>query len=151
MAKKLSLDLGIKEYELGGGVLRINPTDPNLFKRFSELIDKLPEIEKRFSEKEDAQADSQAQKGEAVIDAMCEFDREVKQELNTVFGLGNDFDKLMSGVNLMSVGKNGELVLVNLIGAIEPIVAEGAKAQAKQAASAAVQNARRERSARMSQ
>ena len=35
MAKKLNLDLGVKEYELGGGVLRINPTDPNLFKRFS--------------------------------------------------------------------------------------------------------------------
>lgn len=150
MAKKLNLDLGVKEYELGGGVLRINPTDPNLFKRFSSLIDKLPDIEKRFSEEESSLKASDVQKGEAVIDTMYEFDREVKRELNAVFGLDNDFDKLMDGINLMSVGKNGELVLVNLISAIEPIVSQGAKEQAKQAARIAVKQAQLERGARMS-
>ena len=45
--EQLFIDSGIKEYQINGkGVLRFNPSDPNVYARFLELVPKIESIEK---------------------------------------------------------------------------------------------------------
>ena len=44
--EKLVFDSGVKEYKLGtGGVLRFNPSDPNVYARFMDAMDKIRAVE----------------------------------------------------------------------------------------------------------
>ena len=47
-----------------------------------------------------------------------------------------DFQKILSGVNLLAVADNGERVVTNLFAALEPVLVEGAKRCASQQAEA---------------
>ena len=62
---------------------------------------------------------------------MAAIDQKVKAELTYVFGEGNDFDKILDGVSLLAVTKNGEYVITNLFTALLPIIEQGAKDQAE--------------------
>ena len=48
---KLNIDTGVEEFEInggeaaGGGVLRFNPSDPNVYNRFFEARDRLIEMD----------------------------------------------------------------------------------------------------------
>ena len=50
--QKLNFDLGLKEYEIGGGVLRFNPGDPNVYARFLEAVEKLKTAEEELTRQE---------------------------------------------------------------------------------------------------
>jgi len=115
--EKLQFDLGRKRYKVGGGVLEMNPTDPNLYSRFLSCLRELEELEASLS--------AQDPSGEALILAMEEADRQVKAALGRVFP-GNDMDAIFQGVSLLAVGENGERVLVNFLAALEPILRKGA-------------------------
>lgn len=162
--KKLSVDTGVLEIEINGsGVLKMNPSDPNIYNRFFHMRDKLLEIEKRYEKLEALAPDEVDGSGfpllgepdpdvpsEAVtvIKALHDIDTEVKTELNYVFGLQNDFDQLLDGVNLMAVANNGERVITNLLNALQPIMVDGAKRQADQKADKAVEFANANRQQR---
>lgn len=136
---KLNVDLGIREYEIGGGVLRMNPSDPNLYDRFVQAGETIRQLEKALVEKAKALSKEEGQEnGVAVVRLMSESDREVKDTLNQVFGLGNDFNVILKGVNLMAVGDNGERIITNLMNALIPLVKEGAKQLYTDKADAAV-------------
>lgn len=121
--KKLNFDTGVEEYRLqGGGVLRFNPADPNLYARFLEAEAELKQMESRLSAKAAQGEDT----GAAVIDLLGQADREIKALLNRVF-LGNDFDKALGGVNLLAMTGNGERVVTNLFAALEEILTAGAE------------------------
>lgn len=121
--KNLNFDSGVEEYRLqGGGVLRFNPADPNLYARFLEAEGQLKEIEGRLH----AQASGMEDTAASVMDLLGQADREVKALLNRVF-TGNDFDKALGGVNLLAVAGNGERVVTNLFAALEEILAAGAE------------------------
>ena len=50
--EKLQFDSGVKEYRInGGGVLRFNPGDPNVYARFLEAADKLQQLEQDLAQK----------------------------------------------------------------------------------------------------
>ena len=122
----------------GGGILRFNPGDPNLYSRFLEAVGKLQEAEKELTRQaETAQA-------EDIVKLMQQADEKMKNILGWVFGESNDFHKLLGGVNLLAVADNGERVVTNLFAALEPVLVEGAKRCAGQQA----EKARLERSAR---
>lgn len=126
--QKLQVDLGVKEYELGGGVLRINPSDPNLYDRFVQATETIRQIEDGMvaRAKELPQGDGQ-QNGVAAVKLMRDADGEIKKVLNEAFGLGNDFDRLLEGVNLLAVGANGERIVTNLLAALIPLIETGAR------------------------
>lgn len=121
--KKITFDSGLRKYELGSGILSFNPVDPNLYERFVEATDQLQHLEADMLERtKDAEISG--------IDALAilkDFDCKAKNILNNVFGGDNDFDHMLSGVNLMAVATNGERVITNLIYALTPILEEGAK------------------------
>ena len=49
--EKLNFDSGVKEYKInGGGVLRFNPGDPNVYARFLEAADKIRDVETALTE-----------------------------------------------------------------------------------------------------
>ena len=49
--EKISFDSGIKSFKINGnGVLRFNPSDPNVYARFLEAGDKMQEVEKALAE-----------------------------------------------------------------------------------------------------
>ena len=52
MAKQvLSIDTGVQEFEINGsGVLRFNPSDPNVYNRFMEMLDKVQAVENELVE-----------------------------------------------------------------------------------------------------
>lgn len=153
--KTLSIDTGMVEIQINDtGVLKMNPSDPNIYNRFFHMRDKLLEIEKRYEKLEALSPDEldgsgfpiqedSAMPDEAttVIKALHEIDREVKQELGYVFGQQNDFDVILGGVNLMAVANNNERVITNLLNALQPIMIEGAKRQADVKADKAVAQA----------
>ncbi len=116
--EKLTFDTGVKSYRVGAGVLKFNPTDPNVYARFLETLDSLSELEAELSKASGADA----------ITAMARADQEVKARLSYVFGPGNDLDAVFSGVSLLAVGANGERLITNFLAAIEPILSDGARA-----------------------
>lgn len=144
MSEKLTFDTGIREFEVNGnGLLRFNPSDPNVYKRFKELYRDIQNMEAEIGEKSGAAAD-----GMEVVELLAQYDGQVKEKLSYVFGEGNDFDALLGGVNLMAVTKSGNMVIVNLLNALRPIIEQGVRAYAKAQAAAEVEKARRERAAR---
>lgn len=120
--KKIKLDTGVTAVGLGGGVLRYHPADPNLYVRFREAAEKMQAMEQSLS------ARAEGATGEEAANLLCDADRQMKDLLAWVFGPGNDFDKIVDGVNLLAVAANGERVVTNLFAALEPLLVEGAKA-----------------------
>lgn len=143
--EKLTLDTGLKAYKInGGGVLRFNPGDPNLYARFLEALDKLKQLEKDLA---DRAAAIEHDDGAAVLRLLSDADAEAKKTLSWVFGGGNDFDEILGGVNLLALGANGERVLTNLFAALEPILTAGAESCARGQTDAAVAKAKARRAA----
>ena len=113
--EKLLFDSGIKTYKVGAGVLKFNPTDPNLYARFLEVLEELTILEKTIPQ------------GDNAVAALAQTDKEVKARLSYVFGPGNDVDGVFNGVSLLAVGANGERLITNFLAAIEPILSQGAR------------------------
>ncbi len=111
-------DSGVKTYRVGAGILKFNPTDPNVYARFLDSLDRLTALEADLSA---------AATGEAAILALREADRRAKAVLGEVFGPENDMDAIFSGMNLLAVGDNGQQLLANFLAAIEPILSDGAR------------------------
>ena len=116
--KKIKLDAGLETVAIGSGQLRFNPGDPNLYIRFQEAVEKLQAVEAELVAKADT--------GEKLPNLLGQADAKMKEILGWVFGPGNDFDKILEGVNLLAVAANGERVVTNLFAALEPILEEGA-------------------------
>lgn len=129
--EQLNFDSGVKEYKVNGnGILRFNPSDPNVYGRFLEAMSKIKEVETSAAEeaKKINPQNGAQEAGEAAIRIMCETDRKMKAILNEIFGHGNDFNEILGGVNLMAVAGNGNRVVNNVIDALQPILEEGIKA-----------------------
>ena len=127
--EQLIFDSGIKEYQINSkGVLRFNPSDPNVYARFMDMVPQIQKIEQEMNQKA-AGIDRTAQNaGEETLRIMRETDRRIKSVLNEIFGGDNDFEEILEGVNLMAVATNGERVVTNLMNAIQPIMEAGAQA-----------------------
>lgn len=143
--QKLNFDLGIKEYEIGGGVLRFNPSDPNVYSRFVAAADRLTEIEQRLTAK--AKEFEGKKAGEAMLQLMEEADKETKELLSWIFGAQNDFEAIFCGANILGVGSNGERIITNFIHAVQPILEKGARNCAKNQVNQAKMNRAQRRAA----
>lgn len=142
--KDIVFDGGIQEIKVGGGVLRFNPSDPNVYARMSEVGEKIKAAEaevvrKNAQEKLD---------GVSLLRLLKEADREIKDVLGWVFGADNDFDQIFGGVNIMSIGNNGERVITNFLAAITPIMEQGAHSCAQRLVDVAAAEAEAERAGR---
>ena len=139
--QELNIDTGVREYRInGGGVLRFNPSDPNVYSRFLQAADRIAAIEQEMAEEGRA---AQAT-GQKALELLAKADWSVKEVLAWVFGEENDFDRLLGGVNLMAAASNGERVMTNLFAALQPQVQAGAEAflSARAATLAAAADAR---------
>lgn len=120
--EKIQFDAGQRSYRInGGGILRFNPCDPNVYNRFLEAVEKLEAVEAELTR----QAEEKG--SEEIIKLLAAADEKMKSILNWVFGTDNDFHKLLGGVNLLAVAENGERVVTNLFAALEPVLISGAK------------------------
>lgn len=127
--EKIQFDVGQRSYRInGGGILRFNPSDPNLYRRFMEAVEKLQAVETELTQQAEAAQDQE------ILKLMGDADEKMKSILNWVFGGSNDFHKLLEGINLLAVAENGERVVTNLFTALEPVLMEGAKLCANQRA-----------------
>ena len=127
--EQLIFDSGIKEYQINGkGVLRFNPSDPNVYARFLEAVEKLKAAEEELTRQAESAKETQ------IVELMTQADRKMKGILDWVFGGDNDFQKLLGGINLLAVAENGERVVTNLFAALEPVLVEGARICAGQQA-----------------
>lgn len=151
MAEQLRLDDGVLELEINGnGVLRFNPSDPNVYRRFLAVARGLPELEARYArelEEQEKQGDGQTE-AEETLKRMQAFDADVKERLSEVFGRENNFDDLLGGVNLMAVGNNGERVVTNLLNALAPYLERGLERYRQGQAAEAVAEAKKNRAQR---
>ena len=132
--ENLVFDSGIKEYRINErGVLRFNPSDPNVYGRFLDAMGKIKNVEKQMTSKAQTleAKKNDPETGAAIIRIMVEADQKMKKILNDIFGGENDFNEILEGVNLMAVARNGRRVVSNLIDALMPIMEEGAKSCAE--------------------
>lgn len=144
--EQLIFDSGIKEYQINGkGVLRFNPSDPNVYARFMDLLPKIQEIEKEMNQKSAAVDSSSENAGEQTLRLMKEMDSRIKAVLNDVFGSENDFEEILEGVNLMAVATNGQRVVANLMDALQPIMEDGVKKCVKSEVDSAKKNRQQRR------
>ena len=149
--EKLVFDSGVKEYQINdNGVLRFNPSDPNVYARFFDAAEQIEQIEQDLIAKGESIQNGEND-GEAAIRFMREADKQVKELLGQVFGSGNDFDKLLGGVNLLAVAVNGERVVTNFMQALLPVIEQGAKRCAEQKVGEAVRQANKNRAQRRAQ
>lgn len=124
--EQLTIDTGLREYavnggpEHGGGVLRFNPSDPNVYSRFCTLQNQLQELEQ--------QVQAQSPTGTDAIQLLAQADQRAK--------------------GLLAVAGNGERVITNLFAALQPILEAGARQCADAKATLAVQQAQAARAAR---
>ena len=143
---KLLVDTGVEEFEVNGrGVLRFNPGDPNIYHRFFAAREELAALDEELTRKSAALPQDS---GGAALELLADYDRRIKDLLNRVFGAPNDFDTLLEGVNLASVGTNGRRVVENLLEALVPILQEGARHTVEATANQAVAAAEEARAAR---
>lgn len=112
----ISFDTGVRAYGLPGGVLRFNPSDPQLIDRYLHCGERIGAIGSRLT----------AGEGTTAVQLMAEADGQLREILTWVFGPENDFRTILGGINLLSLGENGQYLIVNLLTALEPILAEGA-------------------------
>ena len=146
--QKINFDDGLLRLDINGnGLLTFNPSDFNVFERFFQLAKELPEIEKKYvSEIEEASTGNDPDDTQIFELAGRELERakaidsDIKRRLGDVFGPGNDFDKLLGGVNVMALGGNGERVITNLLNALAPYIENGVNDHVTSAASAAKAN-----------
>lgn len=144
--EQLIFDSGIKEYQINGkGVLRFNPSDPNVYARFMDLLPKIQEIEKEMNQQAAAVDSTSEKAGEETLRIMKEMDSRIKAVLNDVFGSENDFDEILEGVNLMAVASNGQRVVANLMDALQPIMEAGVKKCVKSEVDTAKKNRQQRR------
>ena len=142
----LNFDYGIREFKINGrGVLRFNPSDPNVYDRLMDALDEIKDVESSLMEQA---KEIQQDDGAAVLRLMAQTDKQVKKILGEVFGPENDFDEILGGVNVMAVASNGERVISNLLNVLTPIIQEGAEKCAKQQADKAVAEAQAARALR---
>lgn len=130
---KLTFDDGRVRLDINGnGTLVFNPSDFNVYERFYALLKELPELEKQYASEvetpdestQDVQAAAVELVGRELIRAK-EIDGLIKSKLSYAFGVENDFDKLLGGVNLMAFGNNDERIITNFMNAILPYVENG--------------------------
>lgn len=138
--EKISFDTGVRRYRIGGGVLQLNPTDPNLFARFEQVSKELEAVEKEMEQRL-----QQTPEDASVLALLTEADGRMKQLLNRLFGPENDFDQILGGVNLLAVASNGQRVVTNLFAVLEPVLSEGARQCAQLTGDEAVAKARQRR------
>ncbi len=140
--ENIQFDRGIKAYQIqDGGILRFNPSDPNVYGRFLEAADRIAALEEELV----SQANHTQNEQDAAVRLMLQADEKIKQILNWVFGHGNDFDQILGGVNLMAIADNGEQVVTNLLTALEPILVEGAQRYTQERTAEAVKKANERR------
>lgn len=148
----ISFDNGTREFSVGAGVLRFNPSDPNVYARFMEASEKIQAVEEELVKKaQQLQERGDGNTGETVLQLLVEADREAKKILAWIFGSENDFDQILGGANLLAVANNGERVITNLIHALMPTLEEGARRCAAEQRSAAVAQAKMNRAKRRGQ
>ena len=128
--EKIQFDTGVREYRINDkGILRFNPSDPNLYIRFQQITEKLDSLS--------------LEDGLEPVEQLRSLDRQMKEVLSWVFGQHNDFDKILGGVSLLAVTANGKRVINNLLEALEGILEDGiqhyADSMTQQAVSAAQQ------------
>lgn len=139
------INTGMKEYRLTekGAPLRFNPSDPNVYARFVESMDKIKKIEQEQAAKIAAVGNG-PDRGETILRIMHETDTRMKTALDHVFGCGNDFHAILEGVSLSAVAANGRRVIENLMDVLTPIMEQGASSYV----SAEVEAAKRNRAQR---
>ena len=151
--QKLIIDDGLMRLDINGnGLLVFNPTDFNLYERFYALTKELPEIEKKYAAEVEELPDGtdEAQAVELAgreLTRAKEIDALVKKRLSEVFGKGNDFDKLLGGVNIMAFGSNGERIISNLLSALQPYIEDGVAKHTQQEVATARLNREQRRAA----
>ena len=136
--QKLNVDIGVREFQIDhgvtpgtriptgeepDGVLRFNPSDPNVYQRFMEAIPKVEAVEQELVEKAQ-QIPRDENNGKEALRLIAEADAKTKALLDEVFA-GNSFDSILGGVSLMAVAGNGERVVTNLMAALYPINVRG--------------------------
>ena len=152
--EKLIFDTGVKSFAVNdGGVLRFNPSDPNVYARFVEAAGKIKAVEDDLVKKAQAvkvvdEAAGEEDVGEEALKLLKDADKEMKKILGWVFGDLNDFEKIFAGVNILAVGENGERVITNFLSALLPIIEAGAQKCAKDQIGGAVQTAKLNRAQR---
>ena len=151
--KKLVFDDGLVRLDINGnGILTFNPSDFNVYERFYALSKELPELEKKYAAEVESMPENMGSEqvvelaGRELIRAK-EIDAEVKAKLSAVFGAGNDFDKLLGGVNIMAFGTNGERIISNFLSALQPYIEEGVKKHTDDEVAAAKGNREQRRAA----
>lgn len=128
--EKLNINVGLKRYQLveGGAALCFNAGDPNVYARYMEMIPQIKAVEQEMAAKAKTVDVNKPDAGEKTLQIMRETDLRMKEILNQIFGMGNDFDKILCGVNLMAVTGDGSRVINNVLDALTPIMSDGAKA-----------------------
>ncbi len=151
--QQLNIDIGMEEFQINGrGILRFNPTDPNLYHRFFDarqpLLDLEEELARRDKALEERQDLSEEARMEERLAMLAGYDKQVKTMLTGIFGPQNDFDDILEGVNLAGAGKNGNRVIGNLLEALTPVLQAGARRNMECTAARAVADAEQARAAR---
>lgn len=148
--EKLNISVGLKQYQLvdGGAPLCFNAGDPNVYARYMEMIPHIKDVEKEMAAKAKSVDIDKPDSGEKTLQIMRETDLRMKDILNQIFGMGNDFDRILCGVNLMAVTEDGARVINNVLDALTPIMSDGAKACVDTEVKAAKLNREQRRSMR---
>lgn len=130
----VNLGFGLKSYQLveGGEPLTFAEGDPNLYARFINAVDEIKAVEAEQSKKAKAipeageSEESKLEYGKQSLNLLMETDRKVKDILGRVF-VGNDFDKIMRGMNLMAANDDGDRAIELIIDFLLPKLEAGAK------------------------
>jgi transglutaminase-like putative cysteine protease len=75
----IQFDTGLRSYQVGGGVLRFNPSDPNLYARFLEAETQLQALEQEFTQQ--LEGLTGAQRAETMVRLTAQTDKKLKAQV----------------------------------------------------------------------
>ncbi|MGN0983869.1 MAG: hypothetical protein ACI4OI_03410, partial [Gemmiger sp.] len=112
--EQLHFETGIRTFQVNGGaVLRLNPSDSNLYSRFYAALDKLAALETELLEQSKTLPETGEEGARAALALLADTDRRAKAILDEALGCGNDLDAIFEGQNCLALAGNGERVLTN--------------------------------------
>lgn len=154
--KKIVFDTGVQEFSVNGHALCFNPSDPNVYQRFFEAQHRIAQLGDEYAAKlpqgavqaENTAVSADGFSAEQSLGFLREIDRQVKAQLQYVFGGTNDFDAIFDGVNLLAPNRSGHMVVTDFFSAMEPIIRDGFARYAESQKSEALRAAQQARTAR---
>ena len=104
MAKQITINTGVEEYELNGVSVSFNPTDLFMAEKIFSVFDSMDGLQTKWKAQVEAAGDDHSK----IFQICRSIDQEMRKSINGLFGKGKDYaTEILGNVALFSQSETG--------------------------------------------